>query len=75
MCCPLCRIQMTIFSCAGSEVRKEGLREAGAGAWAGEQNSTLWKPCPRQSQNLEYSTFRTKSVLGNDITSTLLLDR
>lgn len=32
MCCPPCRIQMTIFSCAGSEVREEGLREAGAGA-------------------------------------------
>lgn len=24
MCCPVCRIQMTIFSCAGSEVREEG---------------------------------------------------
>lgn len=31
MCCPPCRIQMTIFSCAGSEVRGEGLQEGG---WA-----------------------------------------
>lgn len=29
MCCPPCRIQMTIFSCAGSEVRGEGLQEGG----------------------------------------------
>lgn len=35
MCCPSCRIQMTIFSCAGSEVREEGLGEAGTGACSG----------------------------------------
>lgn len=36
MCCPPCRIQTTIFSCAGSEVRGEGLQEGG---WA---RGLLW---------------------------------